>query len=125
MAIQHFNANVMIEKYEKYFYLPAAKCLTSLIADNAKEAEMLAAQRERLRALWSNIRVEHPVQNRKGPFIVGDRFSVTSVVNLGELHPDEVITELYYGSFGTRASMAPRGATQVRPFTGQNTKTPP
>jgi len=32
---------------------------------------------------------------------VGDNFTVTAVVNLGELRPDEVNIELYYGPLKT------------------------
>jgi len=98
MAMQHFCAHIMVDKYEKYFYLPAVKSFASLIANNAKEAEKLSAQYNRLRTLWGNIRIEHPEREAEGPFLVGESFTVTTVVNLGELHPDEVTVELYYGS---------------------------
>jgi starch phosphorylase len=97
MAMQHFCAWTMVAKYEKYCYLPAAKHYTSLIANNVKEAAILSAQHERLRSLWENIRIESPVRETEGPFQVGESFTVTSVVSLGELRPDEVNVELYYG----------------------------
>jgi len=97
MAMQHFCAWTMADKYEKYFYLPATKRLASLTENNVKEAVILSAQHERLRSLWNNIKVEHPVREAEGPFMVGESFTVTAVVSLGELRPDEVKVELYYG----------------------------
>jgi len=97
MAIQHFCAHIMVDNYEKKFYLPAARRSEALIANNAEEAAMLSAQHERLRKLWGNIKIEQPVREAEGPFQVGESFTVTSVVNLGEIHPDEVNVELYYG----------------------------
>jgi starch phosphorylase len=97
MAMQHFCTHVMISKYESLFYAPAAKRLTSLTADNAKEAIVFSKQYQRLDNLWNNINIEAPVQEKEGPFRVGDDFTVTARVNLGELRPDEVNIELYYG----------------------------
>ena len=97
MAMQQFCARTMVEKYENNFYLPSIQCLASLTADDAKKAVLLSAQHERLRTLWENIRIEHPVQETEGPFIVGESFSITAVVNLGKLRPDEIKVDLYYG----------------------------
>ncbi len=97
MAMHHFSAHLMVKKYEKHFYLPAAKRLSFLTANNAEEAVTLSTQYKRLRTLWGNIRIEPPVRDAEGPFRVGANFTVTAVVNLGELNPDEVNVELYHG----------------------------
>ena len=106
MAMQHFCARMMVGKYEKKFYLPAAKNFAHLTANNAKEAVILSAQYKRLSTLWKNIRIEHPVRKAEGPFRVGESFAVTAVVNLGELRPDEIKVELYYGALKTVDSIA-------------------
>jgi starch phosphorylase len=106
MAMQQFCARIMVENYEKKFYLPVAKRFAHLTADNAKEAVILSAQHKRLRSLWGKIRIEHPERKFDGPFRVGERFEVTAVVNLGELDPSEVEVELYYGNLKTVDSIA-------------------
>ncbi len=97
MAMLEFSSCQMIDKYEKQFYINAANRLRSLVANNAKEARNLAIQRKRLKSLWGNIWMETPVRDEEGPFRVGDQFSVSADVHLGELSPDEVEVELYYG----------------------------
>jgi starch phosphorylase len=106
MAMLQFCARIMVKKYEKKFYLPAAERFARLTADNAKEAVILSAQYNRLSSLWGKIRIEHPVRKAEGPFWVGERFEVTAMVNLGELRPDEVKMELYYGPLKTVDSIA-------------------
>jgi starch phosphorylase len=101
MAMQHFCTHVMISKYQSLFYTPAARSLELLTSDNAKEAVVFSKQYQRLGTLWGNINIEAPVQETEGPFRVGDNFAVTAVVNLGELRPDEVNIELYYGPLKT------------------------
>jgi starch phosphorylase len=46
------------------------------------------------------------VRKAEGPFRVGESFAVTAVVNLGELRPDEIKVELYYGALKTVDSIA-------------------
>jgi starch phosphorylase len=106
MAMLQFCARIMVKNYETRFYLPAAECFARLTADNAKEAIILSAQYNRLRLLWEKIKIEHPVRKAEGPFWVGERFEVTVIVNLGELSPDEVKIELYYGPLKTVDSIA-------------------
>ena len=101
MAMQHFCTHVMISKYEALFYAPAARRLEFLTSDSAKEAVVFSKQYQRLGDLWGNINIETPVQETEDPFRVGDNFTVTAVVNLGELRPDEVNIELYYGPLKT------------------------
>jgi starch phosphorylase len=101
MAMKHFCTHVMISKYEGLFYAPASRRLESLISDSAKEAVVFSKQYQRLGTLWNNINIEPPIRETEGPFRVGDNFTVTSKVNLGELRPDEVNIELYYGPLKT------------------------
>lgn len=101
MAMQQFCTHVMVSEYEKRFYAVAADRFAALTSDNAKAAVSLSAQYKRVRALWSNIRIELPVRETEGPFRVGESLTVTVNVNLGELHPDEVMVELYYGLLRT------------------------
>ena len=97
MAMQRFCTHVMISKYEALFYAPAARHLDSLTSDSAKEAVVFSKQYQRLGTLWSNINIETPVRETEGPYRVGDNFTVTAVVNLGDLRPDEVDIELDHG----------------------------
>ena len=97
MAIQQFCTHAMVSKYEKLFYEPAAERLESLTSDNSKEAVVLSTQYKRLLELWGDIKIESPVRETNGTYRVGDSFSVTATARLGQLRPDEVSIELYYG----------------------------
>ena len=98
MAMQDFGAYGMVKTYEKRYYLPANNQYRKLLENDAAEAKNLHLQRRRLKKLWETIRIETPVRQKEGPFRVGHTFRVTAVVHLGELRPDEVDVELYYGS---------------------------
>ena len=98
MAMQTFCSLRMVSDYENRYYIPAARQWDLLFADNAGQANKLAAQIKRLRALWKKIQINPPVRLTPEPYRVGDSFQVTAEVNLAELTPDEVDVELYYGN---------------------------
>ncbi|OQY55106.1 MAG: alpha-glucan phosphorylase [Desulfobacteraceae bacterium 4572_88] len=102
MGMRLFCSHRMVREYESRFYHPAAKRYHSLVAageqGNAREAENLGKQMERLRQLWQDIRIHGPVVDTDGPFRVGETFRVTTKIFLGELRPDEVEVEFYYGT---------------------------
>jgi starch phosphorylase len=98
MAMESFCSLRMVSDYESRYYRPAATHWDSLIAQDAEEAKKLAVKIKRLRSLWKEIKINPPVRQAQGPYRVGDAFQVTSEVHLGELQPDEIDVELYYGN---------------------------
>lgn len=97
MALDRFCANAMVNRYEQRYYRPAAEQFSRLLADGAADARKLAAFRQRLYEQWQQVRAETPVRESKGPFRVGEHFTVSASIFLGDLRPDEVDVELYYG----------------------------
>ena len=98
MAMESFCSLRMVSEYESRYYIPSARRWDSLIADDAGEARKLAEQIQRLRNLWKDIKIGPPVRQTLGPYRVGDALHVTSEIHLGDLKPDEVDVELYYGN---------------------------
>ncbi len=101
MAMQDFCSHRMVMEYNERFYEPMAHRMQSLVADNAREAKKMLLQSRRLQNLWKQIRLTSPVKEGRYLFRVGDTFQLSSKVHLGELKPDEVDVELYYGPFKT------------------------
>ncbi len=106
MGLQHFCAHRMVAEYEGHFYLPAVQRHKGLIADNGQEAVALGRQLERLRRLWRHIRVLNVRRRSDGPFRVGEAVDVTADVHLGDIRPDEVDVELYFGRLKTIETLA-------------------
>jgi starch phosphorylase len=98
MAIGYFTSHRMMNEYRSRFYTPALAQYDALMADGAAKAKALVAQKQRLDALWSqvNITLESTAKSIVG-LHVGDTFTVKTTVALGELKPDEVAVQVYYG----------------------------
>jgi len=98
MTLGFFTTHRMLEEYRDTYYTVALGVYDRLTADGAKEAKALVSQRKRLESCWGGVRIEMPVPDRDlASLHVGDTVVVTSVVELGELTPDEVDVEVYYG----------------------------
>jgi starch phosphorylase len=97
MGMRYFCAHRMVGEYNERFYLPAAERFRELTENEADKALVLSQQRQRMSTLWKNIRIDYPEQQSEGPFRVGEKFQVTSIVSLGELRPEDVEVELYCG----------------------------
>ncbi len=105
MAINDFSSDRMVRDYSSRFYTPAAAQFKRLTQDNAMKANELALTESRLMSLWKNIRVSTPKQQTESEFTVGDTFRITLEVFLGELEPDEVEVQIYYGKIRTLEKM--------------------
>ena len=97
VALLQFSACRMVEDYATRFYVPATRRRHELLENNASQAKALVTHAERLKDQWHHLRVEAPSRETEGPFRVGESFFVTARVHLGELGPEDVDVELYYG----------------------------
>jgi starch phosphorylase len=97
MAMEMFCSIRMAADYESRFYNPAAKRYDALLANECEEAKQLTSQATRLQSLWKDIKITPPMRHAHGPCRVGEKFEITTEVNLAELKPEEVDVELYYG----------------------------
>jgi starch phosphorylase len=97
MAMEHFCSLRMLAEYVGRFYQTGSDHFQALTAQNGREARNLRSQRARLSQRWQHIQVAPPRRQAFGPYRVGDRFQVTCEINIGDLKPDEVEVQLYYG----------------------------
>ena len=99
MAMEGFCSLRMVTDYAEKLYGPATRWYDRLVADGGAEAKRLAVQQERMRSLWKGIQIDPPARDTRGVQRVGDAFQVTAEVSMGELRPDEIDIELYFGFY--------------------------
>lgn len=119
MALETFSSHRMMGEYEKRFYLPAAQHFNDLLANDSEKAKHLVLKHEKLRSQWDSIRIEHPAREASGPFRVGENFFVTAVVQLGQISPDEVDVEIYFGQMKSLDSLT---ASHIQEMTVQENR---
>ncbi len=105
MAMENFCSLRMVMEYSESLYTPAAHWYERLTADGGAEAKRLADQVARLRAHWKNVKIGQPIRENRGRQRVGDALEITVEADLGELRPEEVDVELYYGHYKSFAEL--------------------
>jgi glycogen phosphorylase len=110
------QATRMVREYVTEFYVPAARSSAALAApgpavDSGADgavaegkvdfagARELAAWKQRVRAAWPGVRVDH-VEADDGELIPGDHLAIRATVALGELSPADVAVEVVFGRAG-------------------------
>ncbi|MEA1969016.1 MAG: alpha-glucan family phosphorylase, partial [Thermodesulfobacteriota bacterium] len=97
MALLNFSSHRMVREYTKRFYIPSFLNMNRLTANGAWEARELAGSKKRVEALWKDITIEKPSVVSKENYLVGDTFRITAKVSLGDLSPDDVVVQIYFG----------------------------
>lgn len=95
-----FSSTRMVQEYNAKYYEPAAKAYEMCISNNAQYARLLVEEKDRLQNsfLGNQLSIEHPeVQGMDNGLHVGNKFTVTVKVKLGDLNPSDVEVDAYYG----------------------------
>jgi starch phosphorylase len=119
MGLLNFSAQKMMRTYHQRYYAPSTRQYHQLTADGTAAAAQLVAQRQRLNAHWPQVQLTTPARVEEGPFRVGQPVELSCEVHLGELTPEEVDVEVYFGSLKTLDTLAdgqvePMQATEDR-----------
>jgi starch phosphorylase len=92
-----FNTARMVREYTERFYVPSHKLWHRMVDNDLRGARELWAWKERVRKVWPSVRVLQVSQKAAQNVAVGDVVRVIASVELGELSPEDVVVELYYG----------------------------
>jgi starch phosphorylase len=87
----------MVREYTERFYVPSHKLWHRMVDGDLRGARELWAWKERVRKAWPAVRVAQVAQKSADSVRVGDAVRVSTIVELGELSPEDVVVELYYG----------------------------
>ena len=92
-------ASRMVLEYSEALYAPIAHRAERLSADGYSRAKSLAVWRQRVALAWPSVRVV-ALDGEQGAAEIGERRSVSTQIDLGELTADDVCVELLHGAVG-------------------------
>jgi starch phosphorylase len=100
-----FNTNRMVREYTERMYLPALDRGSDLSANNFARAKQVAAWKRLLRENWHGMKIlEVRVDNHK-TLKVGESVTVRAHIDLGQLKPEDVSVELFYGALNAQGEI--------------------
>lgn len=92
-----FNTNRMIEQYTRELYVPAATRRRHLARENYRAGRDLSKWKHDIARRWHHVRVDRVDADDHRELPVGTELSLRALVHLGDVRPDEVSVELYFG----------------------------
>jgi glycogen phosphorylase len=95
---RYFTTHRMVGEYTERFYIPGAAHHQTMVGENMAHAKALAAWKKAVSSKWPNVRVLSASADHISDIPVGKEFSVEAEVQLGELSPDDVSVELFWGA---------------------------
>ncbi|MCB9457267.1 MAG: alpha-glucan family phosphorylase [Anaerolineaceae bacterium] len=116
----YFNTHRMIEEYTDKFYIPSFRRVKEITGDNLQEGVAFAAWRSHLEKSWPQVNVKQ-VEISRNQIKVGSEVEVNARVDLGDLTPDDVRVQLFYGQVDTRGEIGHSGeAVDMLPVNGED-----
>ena len=110
-----FNTKRMVAEYAENFYLSAHTRWHKLHADGAKAGKALAHWKGRLQKHWSQVRVETIEDDSASGLEIGAGLTVKAHVHLGQLQPNDVSVQLYYGQLDGNGMLKDGAVTPMHP----------
>ena len=112
-----FNTDRMVKEYVRNFYLPALAENAHLLEGDLRNARDMAAWKSRLYAGWGGLEILATEAEISGSEKVGSTVPVTARIRLGNLTPDDVTVEAYYGQLDEARRIKNGRAVEMRPDT--------
>jgi len=95
-----YNSHRMVMEYANKFYFPSYDKRMSLMKNNWEKGKEYSQWKSNLYANWHKIKfISITDEKKNSEVIVGLKYPIIAEVDLGELTPDDVDVQIYYGKF--------------------------
>ena len=114
-SLCHFvNTHRMVSEYTREFYMPAHARHRKLEAKSAAGARALAAWVERVQREWPRVAVVDASGGSVQNLPVGAKMRVRALIELGNLAPEDVAVELYWGRVDAKGEIVEAAAAKMQ-----------
>lgn len=110
-----FNTNRMVSQYTEDFYLPALNRYKLLVDNQSARAQSLAAWKSHVRQNWADLDIVTVEADAHEGMSVRDTLGVRVWLDIGQLTPDDIAVELYYGQLDARGEILWPKVTAMSP----------
>jgi starch phosphorylase len=119
-----FTTNRMVGQYTEEMYLPAHQRFTVISAHQFKPAKEFAQWKENINNNWGKVRIAEVKVEDHVEMKVGATVSVRASIELGNLKPEDVRVELYFGKLNSEEEFEAASAIPMEPTAKSEGKTP-
>lgn len=114
-----YSSHRMVQEYLTRFYIPCSRRFGVLSESAYAGARDLARWRQKILTNWQDVSVLQIGSEGDFERLVGAALEVTASVRLGNLLPEDVTVEAYYGRLDENAEFAERETTRLAPVQGE------
>lgn len=100
-----FSTHRMVKEYAQKYYLPALKRYDLVSKNDLKQTNTLISYKKRIWKNWANVNIFDTKVDTPDQLSNGDEILARANVYLGELSPEDVIVQAYYGDWGHDGSI--------------------
>jgi starch phosphorylase len=98
----------MVKEYYDRFYLKSSSRWNTLSNQDFQAATNQATWCNKLRTSWNDVTVENLTSDNTNEKKVGESVEILATVKLGDLVPEDVTVEVYYGTMDHQGEFADR-----------------
>ena len=103
-----FNSHRMVQDYSEKYYKTCSRRYRAFSVDNMSGVKDLAAWRRKIMTGWNQVEVVDVVSGGARETLVGDEIGVSAKLRLGELSPEDITVEAYFGRLDNNGDFADR-----------------
>lgn len=118
-----FNTTRMVIEYAEQYYMPACANYERLTIPNLSRGIAYSNWKQRLTQVWPKVKVLR-VETSGDELKIGSEQQVRAWVELGDLTPEDVTVQLYYGTLNTHGEIISGDTLNMTPIAGSNGTTP-
>jgi starch phosphorylase len=111
-----FNSHRMVQDYISRFYLPLAQCWERIGSNGFEGARQLAAWADKLRKNWGQLQILEKKADTRQMIQVGQKLKVEVRMLLGQVSPNDLSVDIYYGPVDSKADFLDRATIPLQDF---------
>jgi starch phosphorylase len=92
-----FSSHRMVKEYSTHFYIPALENYKTFTQNSFQKARDVASYVKKIRDYWDQIQIKELIFPSQPILLIGNTLDASAHIELGELSPEDVTVELYYG----------------------------
>ncbi len=119
-----FNTTRMVIEYTDQYYIPARSHCERLTTPDLSRGLEFSQWKQRLYRAWPKVKVVR-VETSGDELKIGSEQEVFAWVDLGELTPEDVTVQLYYGNLDTHGDILSGDTLNMTPILDENASKPP
>ncbi|MBN1595712.1 alpha-glucan family phosphorylase [candidate division FCPU426 bacterium] len=110
-----FNTNRMVTEYTEKFYIPLMQRLNKMKDNDCTDVRKFAVWKAKVLSAWGGLKIDKVQTLTEKEYPVGAELQVRAAVKMGDLTPEDIQVEVFYGHIDERQMMYNTNSIPMEP----------